>query len=132
MAQPACLGVGVLIEANAASGDGSVGHDYTPADGEIVTSPYEGESYEPFAMMGGYGWAVPGESRPVNATMRTGDLTHPGAHTITSMPCSADVVSWTSGDKAAECEAAGGLAGVPYTTQLTVVPEPVRRRSRRF
>ncbi len=125
VAQPACLGVGVRIEANATSGDGSVGHDYTPAYGEAVTSPYEGESYEPFAMMGDYGWVVPGEIAACECdNPERGDLTWPGIHTITSTPCSADVVSWTSGDKAAQCEAAGGLAGVPFTTSLEVVPEP--------
>jgi len=33
-------------------------------------------------------------------------------------------VSWIAGDKAAQCEAAGGLAGPGFTTDLVVVPEP--------
>jgi len=125
VAKPACIGVGVLIDANAVSGDGSVGHDYIPAAGETVSDPYEGENYEPYAMLGDYWWVVPGEIADCHCdNPERGDLTHPGVHTITSIPCSADFVSWTAGDKAAQCEAASGLAGPSFTTDLVVVPEP--------
>lgn len=124
LALPACLGIGVLMEANASSGDGSVGHDYIPAAGETVSVPYEGEINEPFAYQGDLGWVIPGEIAACVCPAERGDLTHAGTHTLTSTPCSADTVSWVAGDKTAQCETAGGLAGPSFTTSLVVVPEP--------
>jgi hypothetical protein len=122
---PSCIGIGVLMQANTASGDGSLGHDYFPAIGETVTQSKEGESYQPFAMMDDVGWSVPGEI--ANCTCNypeRGDLLHPGTHTLVSTPCSTDIMSWAAGDKAAQCTAAGGKVGPLFTTNLVVLPEP--------
>lgn len=123
---PSCIGIGVLTDAKGINGDGSVGHDYIPASGEVVTTPYEGESSQPFAFPGEMGWAVQNEIAACHCAVPTrGDLTHPGVHRLVSTPCSADTVSWASGDKTAQCMAAGGQVGDLYTTTL-FVPEPDR------
>jgi len=125
LAQPVCIGIGVLMDARTATGDGSVGHDYMPAPGEIVTDPHEGEISAPYAFADERGWVVVDEIAACTCEHpERGDLTYPGMHTLTTTPCSADFVGWLSGDKAAQCVAAGGVAGAPFTTQLDVVPEP--------
>ena len=78
---PSCLGIGVLVAANADTGDGSVGHDYTPAPGEGVTNPYEGEINPPFAYPNEAGWTIPGEIAACHCggPSGKGDLTHSGS-----------------------------------------------------
>jgi hypothetical protein len=122
---PSCVGIGVLTDASTLTGDGSVGHDYTPAPGEVVTEPDEGETFGPFAFTDELGWAGTDEIADCNCDHpERGDLTYPRTHTLTSTPCSADSVSWVAGDKAAQCVAAGGVVGATFTTPLEVVPEP--------
>ena len=125
LAQPVCIGIGVLMEARTTTGDGSVGHDYTPAPGEVVTDPHEGEISAPYAFADERGWVVVDEIAACTCEHpERGDLTYPGMHTLTTTPCSADFVDWLSGDKAAQCVAAGGVAGATFTTQLEVASEP--------
>jgi hypothetical protein len=114
---PSCIGIGVLTNDDT----GSVGHDYTPADGELVSSPYHGETTAPFVYMGDSGWHLQDEVPACKCTNPgRGDLTLPGDHVLESTPCSAESPSWSAGDKAQQCQAAGGTAGPTFRSTVRV------------
>lgn len=113
---PACLGIGIIGDANVAS----VGYDYTPAPGETESTPYEGELNAPFAFLGDSGWHLEDEVAACHCTQSgRGDLTVAGTHVLTVTPCSVDPGGgWTAGDKASQCTTAGGTAGTAFAVTV--------------